>query len=419
LKINKVPAILIYNLSTGAYLAFINIAAFFNHKARLWIYGRKGIFEKMGSVIKPGDESAWFHCASLGEFEQGRPVIEALRMQKPGLKIVLTFFSPSGYEIRKNYSGADYVFYLPHDSAKNAVRFINMINPKLVVFVKYEFWYYYLSVLHKNNIPVYLISAIFRNNQIFFRWYGVWYREMLRFFRHIFLQDNDSLLLLNNAGIFNASVAGDTRFDRVLNISRQAKTYAGIEKFCDGNFRIVAGSTWPRDETLLASFINGYAGTIKLIIAPHEVHEQSMSRIEKQFTGRILRFSRIDEEENPSEAGVLIIDNIGMLSSVYRYGNVAYVGGGFGKGIHNILEAAAFGIPVIFGPKYSKFIEARELIRMGGAVSINNANEFTYEIKQLIGNNTLLKIKSLAAGKYVESKLGATERIITMIGSRE
>lgn len=387
----------------------------FNHKARLWVDGRKGIFEKVKKAINPEEKIAWIHCASLGEFEQGRPVIEALKKEIPELKIFLTFFSPSGFEVRKNYTGADYIFYLPHDSKKNARLLINLVKPQFVVFVKYEFWYYYLSELHNDNIPAYLISAIFRKNQVFFKWYGEWYRNMLFFFRHIFVQDNDSLLILNKEGITNVTVAGDTRFDRVFNVSMNTRTIPDLEKFCDGKFTVVAGSTWQKDDELLAGWFMNSPEDLKLIIAPHEIHESRISWLEKQFEGRTIRFSKLNSEINSIVHTVLIIDNIGMLSSVYRYGKIAYIGGGFGKGIHNILEAATFGLPVIFGPNFSNFREACELINLGGASSISNIQELKKILDQMILSYDLLKKQSLVSGKYVQSNIGATKIIMDII----
>ncbi len=410
---------LLYNFSILLFQLAIRIAAFTGHvKAKQWVTGRKNIFNQIQNSLQPGEQRVWFHCASLGEFEQGRPVMEKLKIKNEKLKIVLTFFSPSGYEVRKNYAGADYVFYLPVDTKSNAERFISLINPEKVFFVKYEFWFHYLDTLHKKNIPVYLVSAIFRTQQKFFKWYGGFFRRMLKSVTHFFLQDDESAALLNSIGISNYTVTGDTRFDRVVEAAASVKPIPVIEKFKDGKELLIAGSTWKEDEeVILSSFtkLTLHPSPFKLIIAPHEINEPEIKRQLKIFSGfKTVRFSEA-KEETVSAAQVLIIDNIGMLYSLYQYGTFAYVGGGFGKGIHNILEAAVFGIPVFFGPNYQKFREARDLINYSGAFSIQSSDELNSAIMTLANNEHKWKAASLVARNYVDDKKGAAEKIINYL----
>jgi 3-deoxy-D-manno-octulosonic-acid transferase len=403
-----------YNLAIYFYVAAIRLASLFNHKAKLWVAGRKNIFEKLQKEITPGAKYAWFHAASLGEFEQGRPVIEAFRQQHPDYKIMLTFFSPSGYEIRKNYAGADHVFYLPADTSRNARRFIEIVQPKLVIFIKYEYWYNYLSLLKKKNIPLYLTSAIFRPSQPFFKWYGRRYRKMLSFFEHLFVQDDASVELLRQAGTTHATKSGDTRFDRVADIVKQAKPISLAESFSNGHFTFVAGSTWEPDEEILIEYINSSSAEVRFIIAPHEIYESGLQRIETKIKDKVIRFSQANPE-NTSSAKVLLIDSIGMLSSLYRYGKIAYIGGGFGKGIHNILEAATFGLPVAFGPNFQKFREARELVELGGATSISNSATLKIYFDELLNNSSKLSLASKICASFVENNKGATAIILNNI----
>lgn len=386
----------------------------FNQKAKSWVIGRKDIFKKLKAVIPENENIIWFHCASLGEFEQGRPVIEEFKNRKPDWKILLTFFSPSGYEIRKNYAGADYIFYLPADTKNNAGQWLDIIRPKLAVFVKYEFWYHYINELSNRRTPLYLISGKFRSTQLFFKWYGSWYAKILKSFTHFFVQDKISAHLLEELGITQTTVSGDTRFDRVFEISRKAMVIPVAEKFCENSFVIVAGSTWPKDEAILTRFINQAPKNIKLIIAPHEIEERKLLALSGLIKVAHLRFSKANQSDVAS-ARVLVIDNIGMLSSLYQYGNISYVGGGFGKGIHNILEAAAFGVPVVFGPNYYKFNEAVDLINLGGAFSVGNFTQFKSLSNKITINNDLLKTSGEVSKSYVESGIGATNIIVNKI----
>lgn len=398
----------LYHISIFVYGLIVQVAALFNHKAKLFVHGRKTIFEQIKHKINSADQPIWFHFASLGEFEQGRPVLEKLKSINPDFKIVITFFSPSGYEIRKNYELADGIFYLPLDTPANAAKFIQLVNPKMAIFTKYEFWPNYFKTLAENKIPLYIISGIFRSDQVFFKWYGRFYRNVLKSVSHFFVQNEESATLLKSIGFSNVSVSGDTRFDRVYENAQQPKILKDIENFC-GNFKtIVAGSTWPEDEKLLTNLINEYP-TWKFIIAPHEIDGTHLKEIENLFP-QAVRFSRLPTSHINDTANVLIIDNIGMLSSLYQYGNIAYIGGGFGAGIHNTLEAAAFGSPVIFGPNYHKFQEAKDLIALGAAKSIENAEDLIQAVVYF--NDT--ESGQLAAN-YVASKKGTTDLILTSI----
>jgi 3-deoxy-D-manno-octulosonic-acid transferase len=406
--------LLLYNIGIRIYYFSILFASLFNKKARLWIHGRKKNFEQIRSKIDPGSSVIWFHCSSLGEFEQGRPVIEKVREIFPGRKILLTFFSPSGYEIRKNYSGADYIFYLPLDTKRNAVRFLKLVKPEVVFFIKYEYWFHFLSRLHKMNIKIYLISGIFRSGQIFFKWYGKWFREILRTFHHLFVQDNESVELLKSIGFKNVTVCGDTRFDRVHAIAQKATEFPAIHLFTDGKMTLIAGSTWPLDEEIIVRFMNENKLPVKYIIAPHEIHERSITQLQESIKGKTVRYTSLNESEI-KEADVMIIDTIGILSSVYQYGNVAYIGGGFGKGIHNILEAATFGLPIIFGPNFKKFREARELIKLNGAFSIKNSDDLCTIINTFIKDHQTFKTAGENTREYIQKNLGATDIITKFV----
>ncbi len=354
------------------------------------------------------------HCASLGEFEQGRPLLEAIRQQYPAYKIVLTFFSPSGYEIRKNYAGADAVFYLPMDNAENAKQFLDTINPSLVLWVKYEYWYYYLTELKKRNIPVLLVSGIFRKDQPFFRWYGGLWKKMLAAFNCLFVQNKNSALLLQQLGIKTEHIitSGDTRFDRVIAIAEKKAEVDFIKAFCNDQKVLVAGSTWEDDETELIHYVRAHP-EIKFIIAPHEVDKENLKDVKKEFAGAVFYSELIEQKSLLENAHVLIIDNIGMLSRLYQYAHITYVGGGFGNdGIHNILEAAVYGKPVIFGPVYEKFAEAKDLVDCGGAFSINNALELEALLDTLFKDEIKLQRSSAAAKNYVYSQKGATQVIM-------
>jgi 3-deoxy-D-manno-octulosonic-acid transferase len=404
----------IYNFVITLYSFVISIISPFKEKAGLWYQGRKGFFRKYRDFSKKGRTLIWIHCASLGEFEQGRPVIEEIKKRDESIFILLTFFSPSGFEIRKDYPLADLVCYLPADSPTNARRFIQLFKPDMAVFVKYEFWYNYLSCLKKNNIPLYLISANFRPDQVFFKWYGSWFFQMLHLYSHIFVQSESSLRLLNSAGIENVSVAGDTRFDRVYALASGSNEIDVVADFSAGKFTIVAGSTWPADHDLLVRYFNNTPNKFKLIIAPHEINEKEIERLAGRFNKTVLRYSA-SSVSDPAKADVLIIDNIGILSSVYRYAGFAYIGGGYGKGIHNILEASTHDLPVIFGPNYRNFLEAKELAGLGGAFPVKTYADFSKTADELIGDKNHLLRAGRIAGTYVRSRIGATAKIVNKI----
>lgn len=400
----------LYNLGIKAYEIAIYLASPFHEKAALWVKGRKKIRKKIRTVTRGSERLVWFHAASLGEFEQGRPVMEALKKEQPATKILLTFFSPSGYEIRKNYQGADFIFYLPADTPANARFFLNHFKPDAAVFIKYEFWYNYLYELSKYQIPVYLISALFRQEQPFFKRWGGLHRKMLHFFTRIFVQDHESVSLLRTLGITEVQQTGDTRFDRVKQIATEARHLAKIEAFLGKDPAIVCGSTWPPDEEILLNYINTSASPYKWILAPHEIGENHIRSILGKCQRKAVRYT--DEQADLPGAEVLIIDCIGLLSSVYRYGKIAYIGGGFGVGIHNTLEAAVYGLPVVFGPKYRKFQEAMSLTEKGGAFSIKNGEELKNILDVLIETPEIATTAGERARNYVNSQLGATQTIM-------
>ena len=406
---------LLYKAGIFIYTLLVHLFSVINEKAKLFVRGRKNWKEILIQKIDKKSKYIWFHCSSLGEFEQGRPVIEELKQQFPEYKIVLTFFSPSGYEIRKNYQLADVVSYLPMDTKRNASAFLNIVKPEKAFFVKYEFWYFYISELRKRKIPLYIISAIFRENQQFFSnspW-GNWYRKILFQVEHLFVQNEKSGELLKTIGISNFTVSGDTRFDRVASIAKGSKEIPAVEKFRDNSLLIIAGSTWKPDEELLAEFIN-QSKDIKFIIAPHEVSANNINRIHQLLKKPVISFSKITESEI-EQFEVLIIDSVGLLSSLYRYGNIAYIGGGFGIGIHNILEAATFGLPVIFGPNYKRFKEAVDLTFEGGAVSISNSDELRQALNNLVKDENALKNASEICINYVAKNVGSTKVIIKKV----
>lgn len=400
---------ILYNTGIRGYNAAIRLAAPFNEKAALWVKGRRGIWERIKGIDRGAERLIWFHAASLGEFEQGRPVMEAIKAQEPETRILLTFFSPSGYEIRKNYSGADYILYLPSDTPGNAARFVELLHPDAAVFIKYEFWYNYLHELNKHHIPTYLISAIFRPEQPFFKSWGKLHRRMLGFFDCLFVQDEESVRLLKSVGVEKAQLTGDTRFDRVRQIAGAAKEIDKVSIFCDDRPTVVCGSTWPPDEDILFDYINRDTSNYKWIFAPHEIGEGHIRSIQEKCRKKIVRYT--DDRADFANADVLIIDCIGLLSAIYRYGRIAYIGGGFGVGIHNTLEAAVYGIPIIFGPKYQKFNEAVSLIREGGAFTVSNAQQLKELLDALTGSPKIAKAAGQKATDYVESQSGATEII--------
>jgi 3-deoxy-D-manno-octulosonic-acid transferase len=406
----------LYNLFLLLYSVGIRIAAIANPKARKWINGRKDIFATLTSQLSPlTSQLIWMHCASLGEFEQGRPLLEELKSINPQQKIVLTFFSPSGYEVMKDYKGADFVFYLPMDSLVNAKKFLDAVNPVLVLWVKYEYWFYYLTEIKQRNIPTLLVSGIFRQNQPFFKWYGDIWRKMLESFTHFFVQNEESKTLLSTLGFTeNVTLNGDTRFDRVLEIAENFTPVAGIEKFCGNDAVIVAGSTWEEDEIELLHFVNVHKN-IKFIIAPHEIDTTNLKDVKEEFP-RSIFYSELKNEQN-SVANVLIIDNIGMLSRLYKYATVTYVGGGFGAdGVHNVLEAAVYGKPVVFGPVYEKFDEATGLVNAGGGIPIDGGPvKLETVLNGLLNDEGERNKRGKAAKQFVYENAGASKKIIQFI----
>jgi 3-deoxy-D-manno-octulosonic-acid transferase len=407
----------LYNIGILIFTALAHLIAPFNSKVSLWIKGQKNWAGKIKETIKAGDRTVWIHCASLGEFEQGRPVLEAIKKEMPEYKIVLTFFSPSGYEIRKNYSNADCIIYLPADNPRNSAKFISLVRPEFVIFVKYEFWNNYISQLYENKIPLYLISAIFRPGQHFFRWYGAFFREILKKFEIIFVQDKQSIDLLSGIGIENVIQAGDTRFDRVIQVTTTARDIPQIDKFRGNEKLFLAGSSWHQDEEIISQYINRFPDKMKWVFAPHEIDKVNIERLVKLFKVPVVRFSELNETS--AEARVLIIDNIGMLSSAYRYAYISAIGGGFGKGIHNILEPACWGIPVMFGPRFKKFREAVELIASGGAKSFVTFDDFELILTEWLGTYNLYAIAAREAGDYVKQHIGATDIIIKEISRKD
>lgn len=401
---------LIYNIGIGIYALAARIISPWNPKARLWITGRKRWLEGLQEAFDPADRVIWFHCSSLGEFEQGRPVIEAFRQRYPDHKILLTFFSPSGYEKRKNFEGADHVMYLPVDSARNARRLLGSLSLEVALFIKYEFWYHFLFQLKSQGIPTFLISGNFRSGQLFFKWYGAWYRKFLDCFEQIFVQTESSKQLLNSVGYRRVTVAGDTRFDRVNQVTKTSYKNQSLEAFSKGVPVIVAGSTWEKDEAVLAKVYRELPEDIRWIIAPHELSQAHLDSLKKRFPASVF-FSELNQEIT-SHIRVVIVDTIGQLSYLYRYGTFAYVGGGFGKGIHNTLEPASYGMPVFFGPAYEKFMEAVDLIRLGGGFPVQDAEGLLFTIRQQVQDPKLLKTSSQIAGNYVQERLGATLLIL-------
>jgi 3-deoxy-D-manno-octulosonic-acid transferase len=438
---------LLYNLSIHAYSFIISIIAPFNSKAKFWVEGRKNIFERLGSTSLTNRDSssltnrdsalltnrdsalltnrgsaslAWFHCASLGEFEQGRPVIEAFRAKYPAYKILVTFFSPSGYEIRKNYAGADYIFYLPADTPANARKFIEIVKPSIVFFVKYEFWRNYLAELEKQQIPVVSFSAIFRPNQLFFKSYGGFYREVLTKFKHILVQNQESFYLLKSIDIQQITLAGDTRFDRVKQIVDAKKEIPIAAQFKANRQIFMVGSAWQTDMEVLIPLMNLLKNDSNLtfVIAPHEIHREEINAWQKQIESKSICFSEVKPDTKLTDYQVLIIDNIGMLSSLYQYADFAFIGGSFGKGLHNILEAATFGMPIFLGNKaYHKFQEAVDLVKLGGAFAVSSTEDLGEILKNLRSNEAKKKETDKISQNYVLQNIGATEKVMSVVKS--
>ena len=405
----------LYNISILFYSLLIKLVAPFNIKAKQINSGRAQTFAQMESKINHDKPIIWVHCASLGEFEQGRPVIEAIRKQYPEYRIFLTFFSPSGYEIRKNYELADYICYLPADTMKNAQKLIVLVRPEKVFFVKYEFWFHYISELKKRNIPLYLISAIFREDQQFFKntpW-GKWYRQILDGFGHFFVQDDQSVALLGKIGIRNVIRAGDTRFDRVAEIARNGKSIPLVEKFKGDSLLVVAGSTWKPDEELLAQYIHSHP-EVKFIIAPHETKKGNVDRLINLLKSPVICYTEATEESVMNRQ-VMIVDTIGILSSIYKYADLAYIGGGFGVGIHNTLEAAIFGMPIVFGPNYLKFNEATSMVKLGIAFPVADFPSLEAILNSLLNDIEKRAMISEKCNTFTKQNIGATQLILNKV----
>ncbi len=413
---------ILYSLAISIYALGVRCAAPFNEKAALMRKGWKRWAAKFPKERLGNAKTAWFHASSLGEFEQARPVMEQFRRQHPEYKIVLTFFSPSGYEIRKDYDGADIVCYLPPDTQRNARRLMQLMHPDIAMFVKYDFWFNYLASLQRRGTPTYLFSSIFRSSQYFFKWYGSWFAKQLQCYRHIFVQNDESIKLLRSICVSRCSIAGDTRFDRVNQIAQQAKSFDAVQRFAGTLPVLMAGSSWEPDEANIKHFVDNHNKPLKVILAPHVISQSHLEHIEHLFTPQCcVRYSQLaapDADTALAQRQVLIIDNIGMLSSLYRYATVAYIGGGFGKGIHNTLEAAIYGCPVCFGPNYLKFQEARELIDCGGAMSYDNADTLIAILATWLDDPQQYAKAAQACNSYMQSHLGATETILQTIERR-
>lgn len=406
----------LYELGIRAYSGAVGIASLFNDKARKMKRGHRGVIRRLREAADGYSHWIWVHAASLGEFEQGRPMIERIRKHHPDYKILLTFFSPSGYEVRKNYQGADIVCYLPFDTMRNARRVVEAIHPEKAIFVKYEIWRNYLTQLRKHGIPTYLVSAIFRPEQAFFKRRGSWYRTWLRNFSHIFVQDDRSRRLLAEVGIDNVTVAGDTRFDRVTDIKATNKPIPELEKFFkDADLKFMAGSSWPQDEDVYGAWLLRHP-EVKAVIAPHEFDASRLAAMKKRFEGKAVLLSELRSGDDSLKGKqVLIIDCFGLLSSAYAYADVAYVGGAFGAGLHNVNEAAVYGIPVIFGPKYGKFLEAQDLVTLGGGISIDSREAFERTADRLLYDPADRERRGKWAGEYISEKTGASDRVYAAI----
>ncbi|WP_423129458.1 3-deoxy-D-manno-octulosonic acid transferase [Gaoshiqia sp. Z1-71] len=405
---------LIYQLGIRFYTLVARLAAPFHEKARFWHRGRQLTFPYLREQIDGTSPVIWVHCASLGEFEQGRPLIEAIKKQQPGFKILLTFFSPSGYEVRKNYNQADYICYLPADTPRNARRFVELVQPRMVFFIKYEFWKNFISELNRKKIPLYLVSGIFRPGQLFFK-KGIrarWYRGLLKGIEHFFVQNQQSADLLAGIGFENSTVTGDTRFDRVAEIAANRKDLPLVEQFKGNSKLIVAGSSWQPDEEILAEYLK-VNKSVKLVVAPHEVKETNIKRLLGLFPEKAVRYS--EAKGDLSEYRILVIDSIGILSSIYRYAGLAYIGGGFGVGIHNTLEAAIYNIPVIFGPNYLRFQEAVELVRRELAFPVANAGELTSRLDRLISDENRLAEIARGCEQFMTENIGATQLVLSNV----
>lgn len=405
---------IIYNIGIYLYKQLVKLFSLKNHKAKLMVEGHKTLFSDLKDKLSEEGGYIWIHSSSLGEFEQGRPIIEKIKATNPRAKILLTFFSPSGYTVRKDYPLADVVSYLPFDLPKNVKRFLDMVKPQMAIFIKYEFWGNYLNELHKREIPTYIVSAIFRKDQIFFKPYGGMFRKMLKNFKHLFVQDKTSEDLLRNIGVNSVTVVGDTRFDRVAEIASQVKDLPLFENFSKGKYVMVVGSSWQADEDIYIDYFNTHP-ELKLIIAPHEINESHMQYITSKIKRPIFFYTQ-SEGKNFADYDCLVVDCFGLLSSIYRYGDIAYIGGGFGAGIHNVPEAAVYGIPVIFGPNFKKFKEAHDLIEKEASFTISSSEEFD-AIMQKLSNKDFREKAGKKAGEYINRNTGATNRILKKIFS--
>lgn len=402
---------LLYNIAMAATCWGMHLASPWHHKARLTVQGQARTIPYLKETLDPDGGYIWIHAASLGEFEQGRPLIEKIREEQPDAKILLSFYSPSGYEVRKSYDKVDAVCYMPVDTPRRVKEFLDVVKPKMAIFVKYEFWGNFLEQLKQRNVPTYIISSIFRPGQSFFKPWGGMFRKMLGFFTHLYVQDEESRELLHGIGIDDVTVCGDTRLDRVLQIKAQAKEFPEIAAMTSGDkLTLVMGSSWQPDEDIVIPYFNSHP-EMKLIIAPHEFDESRLEAMMARIKRPVARYTKLDQVDDPSQLDCMIIDCFGILSSLYRYGDVAYVGGGFGSGIHNVPEAAVYGIPVIFGPRHEKFREALELKECGGGFAINNASQCNDILDRLLGDTNALKQAGSAASNYITTHTGATDRI--------
>ncbi|GAB4037345.1 3-deoxy-D-manno-octulosonic acid transferase [Spirosoma jeollabukense] len=402
-----------YNTGIFTFQFLMRLVAPLNRKARQWVDGRQDWQAHLSAKLAKNSENpiAWFHAASLGEFEQGRPVIEAFRAHYPAYKILLTFFSPSGYEVRKNYDGADYIVYLPADTPHNARQFVALVKPQITFFIKYEFWYNYLYELNTANVAVISFSAIFRPSQLFFKPWGGFYRNLLRYFDHILVQNQESVDLLASIGITNVTKAGDTRFDRVAQVAADKKEIPLAAAFKNNQPVLVVGSAWPEDMHVLIPFLNTFNRSLRIIIAPHEIHDDEIERWRSQLAKPSVRFSQTNEPEIRN-AEILFIDNVGMLSSLYQYGEFAYIGGAFKQGLHNILEAATFGMPLFFGPEYANYQEAVDLVKEGAAFPVSTVAELTLAFtKQYLDRSEAAQISR----DYVQRNIGATAQVMNVV----
>jgi 3-deoxy-D-manno-octulosonic-acid transferase len=407
----------LYHLILLLAAATVKFLALFSPKMKLFVDGRKTVFSTLSEKIHPGDKTIWFHAASLGEYEQGLPVMEKIKAQYPNRKIVLTFFSPSGYEVRKNNTVADVTVYLPLDSEQNAKKFVQLVQPELVFFIKYEYWPNYLKILKQEGIKTYLISGIFREKQAFFKWYGGFYRKALETFDYFFVQNESSKMLLQRLGYQNVKISGDTRFDRVVSILERDNSLDFIEAFKNNQTTIVIGSSWPKDESLLLTFINQCSSEVKFIIAPHNIKADQIANLQAQLTKPTVLFSE-KESKNLSDYQVFIIDTVGILTKIYSYADIAYVGGGFGHpGVHNILEPATFGVPIVIGPNYSHFAEATALVNMEGCITIATQEQLNDAFDNLIMNADIRHEKGHIAETFVQMNKGATAVILNHINN--